>query len=99
MQRDVGVGEHLVAVGKAPVRDGDADAGGARDLVIGDLDRLRDRGEQSGGRVEGRLGATALEEDDELVAGEARDQVFGPDRLAQPLGHGAEQPVAGAVAE
>ena len=39
----------------------------------------------------------ALEEDDELVAAEARDDVGGTQGTAEPLGRGDEQPVAGVV--
>ena len=37
--------------------------------------------------------------DRELVAAEAGDDVVGAQHAAQPLGHGDEQPVAGAVPE
>ena len=62
--------------------------------------RLADRGQQLL-RDRRQLGGAgvAFEDDDELVAAQARDQVVLAHRLAQPLRHRLEQLVAGAVAE
>ena len=82
----VGVVQQVVA-GLAVVAQGDADAHGGHHLVPGpEGDRVAQRLEDAVGHLAGFVGrGDALEEDDELVAAEARERVAGPHGAAQAV--------------
>ena len=103
VHRRVGVADQQVGVDRLAGRgpgDGDADAGG--DEVLDAVDRVG-LGEGGGDAVGDRhrlvLVGEAVDEDAELVAAEAGDDVAGAQVGAQPRRDRAQQLVAGVVAE
>ena len=101
VHRGVGVRQEVgCGRGQLGVVHRHADAGGHVEVVAADLERRRERIEDAVGELGGRLGF--LDEEHELVAAEAgqADQVgvAGAGRL-DPIGHRAQEVVAGGVAE
>ena len=100
VQRHVGLPEQVHAVLRAALGDDDTDAGGVADELAGDLDgSTHDVEDPVGAGEHLHLARRVVDEDDELVAAEARGEVVGADGRADPVGDGREQPVAVGVAE
>jgi hypothetical protein len=79
---------------------GDADAGADLDQMIVDLVALAQAIDDAPGETGGVVGGMdVLLEHHELVAAEPRHEVLGPQHLAQPFGHRAQQLVAAGMAE
>ena len=97
---DVRVVEQVVAR-LAVFAERDADAHRGDHLVPGaQRDRVVQRLEDGGGDLAGVVGrGDALEQDDELVAAEARQGVTGPDGTSQPVRDDPQQLVAHLVAQ
>ena len=103
VHRRVGVADQQLGAGRLLVvraGDGDADRGG--DEVLDAVDR-EGLGEGGGDAVGDRdrlaFVGEAVDQDPELVAAEAGDDVAGPQVGAQPRRHRPQQGVAGVVAE
>ena len=79
--------------------DRDPDAGADEDLAALDLERLVHRLEDPVGDLGDARLVDVLEQDDELVASEARGGVGGADAAEQPSRGLAQEHVAGGVAE
>ena len=94
MQRRLGAAQEVLA-GGARRRERDPEAGGQRDVGAVEPDGLGERVEQPARLALGDLGvADALEQQRELVAGDAREPAALGDDAAQPLGDGGDQAVA-----
>ena len=97
VKRGLGAAQEVLARGSGR-REGDAEAGGQRDVGAVEPDGLGERIEQPARLALGDLGvADALEQQRELVAGDAREPAALGDAAAQPLGDGGDQAVAGDV--
>ena len=103
VHRRVGVADQHVGVGRLAGRgpgDGDPEAGG--DEVLDAVDHVglgEGRRDAVGDRHRLVLVGEAVDQDPELVAAEAGDDVAGAQVRAQPRGDRAQQLVAGVVAE
>jgi hypothetical protein len=98
----VGVPEHRLRIRRIARRQGDADRSGDHELGARDHERLGECGDELFGDPLGdRLGVLLQvgEQQQELVARRARQQVGGAHRLLQPDGEAAEQLVARGEAE
>ena len=101
---NVGAFQDLVGARLAAVEDHDADACRRRVADLAEVEGLVKRCEHlsrrgdAAARGVGLVGARRLDDDDELVAADARHQVLGRHALAQPVGHLHEEGVADVMA-
>jgi hypothetical protein len=96
----IGVAQQRMGVVLARPAEADADAGRDVAALAVEHERLAQRvGQPSRDLQRVGLARDAGQQHGELVAAEAGDDVAGTQHAAQPLGHAAEQPVAGAVAQ
>jgi len=100
IERDIGLAQQLGAVepefGRADHADADPDESG----IAEHFEALADRGQDAlAKRVEIRLGRHSGKQDREFVAAEPRHRVAVPEQLRDARGEGADQLVAGEVAE
>ena len=100
VHRDVGVLQELLGIVGIVGVDADADRRGHVDVVLLDLERLRDGVEQLlRDPAQHRRLLEVLDDHHEFVAAEAREQVGLAQRRRQRLGHALQQLVADPVAE
>ena len=100
VHRDVGPAEQVEPTLFARFGHGDADARGVGHLLAGDGDRLGDHVEHAIGRREDlHLALGLVDDEDELVAAEARGEVVRADAGADPVGDRHEESVTTAVAQ
>ena len=100
VHRRVGIAQHVGGVFVAQAVGDHADAGGADHLVLAQPVGPGERGQQAVGREAGLVGAGGpVEQNDELVAAEARSNVVMPQFGQESLGDAHQQRVADRVAE
>ena len=99
VQRDIGMFEQGRIVRAMVGIESDADAGAAFDRSPGMAERRMEMiGDARQDRLQRGGVGQAREQDGEFVAAHARDEIAGTQRLAQPVGHGAQQRVARVMA-
>lgn len=104
----IGVAEHIFGGLSGHLAGDDADAGGADDFAVHEVEGLSEEREDTFGDDIGVLfGVEAFEEDDELIAAEASgecvglsaDGVGGSDGVSEAGGDFGEEEVAGGMSE
>ena len=100
VHRELGVAEHLVALRRVDREDREADRGGEADLLVVDLEGLREHAGDAFGKRLGVLRVIArCLQSEKLVAALAGQKLGRPQHPPHPVGDLDQQEIAGAMAE